>query len=447
MIANTIVRIALGLALLALFNSGCDSSSGGSGTDGDSYSDTDTDSDSDSDSDGDSDSDTDFYVLYAPLQGNTTYLMDSAGNTAHSWACDCGAGNHAGYLLENGNLLRPGQVQNNDFAGGGGGGKIQEIDWDGNVVWEFSYSNSDHYAHHDIEPMPNGNILAIAWEVKTAAEAEQAGRDSNEEVWPDHIIEIEPSGSSNGTIVWEWHAWDHLIQDHDSSKDNYGVVAEHPEKIDVNAGESGPGPGGGDWLHLNGVGYNPELDQIVFSSHFLHEIYVIDHDTTTTEAAGQAGDLLYRWGNPANYDAGNSSAQMFYVVHNGQWIDEGLPGAGNFLAFNNGDGRPTGNWSSADEIASPVNGSGDYGIDALATGEAFGPADLYWTYSDGASFYSNHISSAQRLSTGDTLICEGTSGAFHLVTEDGNEIWSESPSDEVARALLYFADYPGLSEL
>src|SRR5207248_2769403 len=42
-----------------------------------------------------------------------------------------------------------------------------------------------------------------------------------------------------GEIVWEWHAWDHLIQEFDPQKANYGVVADHPERVDINFAGAG----------------------------------------------------------------------------------------------------------------------------------------------------------------------------------------------------------------
>ena len=59
------------------------------------------------------------------------------------------------------------------------------------------------------------------------------------------------------------------------------------------------------------------LDQIVLSNHNLSEIWIIDHSTTTLEAAshsggnsGKGGDLLYRWGNPQAYDQGTGADQL-----------------------------------------------------------------------------------------------------------------------------------------
>ncbi len=87
-------------------------------------------------------------------------------------------------------------------------------------------------------------------------------------------------------IVWEWYAWDHLIQDYNASKENYGVVGDHPELIDINYGISSSLS---DWLHANSIDYNEKFDQILISVHNFNEIWVIDHSTTLEEAAGHTG--------------------------------------------------------------------------------------------------------------------------------------------------------------
>ena len=150
---------------------------------------------------------------------------------------------------------------------------------------------------------------------------------------PDHIIEVQPTGQTSGDIIWEWHAWDHLIQNYDSSKANYGVVGDHPELIDINFGEFYLSTD--DWMHTNSIDYNPQFDQILISVHNFDEIWVIDHSTTTEEAAGHSGgnsgkggDLLYRWGNPESYDAGTASDQKLFGQHDTQWIKPDYPGAG-----------------------------------------------------------------------------------------------------------------------
>jgi hypothetical protein len=397
------------------------------------------------------------YTLFAPLRSTTTYLIDMQGHLVHSWQSDAPPGN-AVYLLENGHLLRSEQIRGNPtFHGGGLGGRIREYAWDGDLVWEYVYADERHMQHHDLEPLPNGNVLLIAWERKSRQEAIAAGRDPGRlgpvGLWPDHIVEVKPSRPRVGTIVWEWHVWDHLIQDHDPTKANYGVVADHPELIDINfdgrsapltaeeqrrlealgyaVPPSGPQPQDfhPDWNHTNSVAYNAELDQIALSVLGFNEIWVIDHSTTTEEATGhtggrygKGGDLLYRWGNPRAYRAGSAADQQLFAQHDARWVPRGFPGAGNLLVFNNGLRRPEGECSSVDEIRPPIDGEGRYD---LRVGDAFGPAKPAWTYTaqPKPSFFAGHISGAQRLPNGNTLICSGEEGRFFEVDRRGRTVW------------------------
>ena len=375
------------------------------------------------------------YTLFAPIPSRVTYLIDNHGKLVHSWASDYRPG-QAAYLLESGSLLRAAQWAPGPsrFNAGGQGGRIEEFAWDGTLLWEFDYSSDQVRQHHDFERLPNGNVLLIAWEYKSYAECVAAGRStamlSDLELWPDHIVEIEPAGASGGGIVWEWHAWDHLVQDYDPSKENYGVVTDHPELIDLNFSAVGPaGAGKADWLHINAVDYSEEFDQIILSVHNFSEIWVIDHSTTTEEAAGhtggnsgKGGDLLYRWGNPLAYDRGVTGDQKLFLQHDSQWIESGLAGEGNILIFNNGGGRPGDDHSTVDEIVPPVDEFGDY---ALTAGSAYGPGSAVWSYAaaNPTDFYGQNTSGAQRLPGGNTLICDGPHGTFFEVTAAGQTVW------------------------
>ena len=386
------------------------------------------------------------YSLFAPMGETTTYLIDEAGNTAFSWHSTYRPG-LAVYLLENGNLLRTGNTNSTNFNVGGAGGIVQEIAPNGAVTWSFEYDNAQGRLHHDIEPLPNGHVLMIAWELKTQQEALAAGRNPNlltdGELWPDTIIEVDPGTND---IVWEWHVWDHLVQDYDATKTNYGVVADHPERINLNYRGTGGKPGGADWTHINSIDYNADFDQILLSVHNFSEIWVIDHSTTTAEAAshsggnsGLGGDLLYRWGNPQAHNAGSASDQQLFVQHDAAWIPAGYPGAGHILIFNNGNGRPGGNYSSVDEIVPPVDNTGNY------TG--YGPTAPVWSYTatTPTDFYATNISGAQRLPNGNTLICDGPDGYFFEVTTAGNVVWSFGYGNQaIFRVTRYGSDYAGL---
>ncbi len=398
------------------------------------------------------------YTLLAPTNSTATYLIDLQGRVVQSWKSDCQPGLSA-YLLENGHLLRTGQIRTPPFFGGGTGGRIQEFTWDGKLVWDFTYSSDTQLPNHDICKLPNGNVLMIVWEKKLPRDALVAGR-RPETVGRDHLLadcllEVQPTGPKSGKIVWEWHSWDHLIQDFDPQKANYGDPGAHPELLDLNFGSATiaamvarpeeleklrsigyigaagrrPQAAQPDWLHINSVAYNADLDQIMLSVYEFSEIWIIDHGTSTAEAAahegghhGRGGDLLYRWGNPRAYRAGTVKDQKLFGQHNAHWIGKGLPGEGHALIFNNGMQRTGGAYSTVDEIELPGDGHGHY---EHRPGQPFGPERPIWSY--GAprriDFYAPFISGAQRLRSGNTLICSGTNGTVFEVTPKGEIVW------------------------
>jgi hypothetical protein len=388
------------------------------------------------------------YVLFAPLQSQVTYLMTLDGQLVHSWRADSNP-TLSVYLLPNGVLLRPRSLGQGAFpTGGGNGGRVEELDWDGHVVWAFEYFGIDHQQHHDVRYMPNGHVLMLAWEKRTGAEAVAAGRDpetipANDEVWVDTIVEVDPLANA---IVWTWRAWDHLVPPGASP-------ADRPELIDPNAYAVASSS---DWTHANAVDYNQQLDQVMVSVRNHSEIWVIDHSTTTDEAQshaggrhGHGGDLIFRWGNPGAYGLPAPAQQQLFGQHNAHWIEAGLPGAGDVLIFDNGDSvlRP---YSTAVQIAPTVLGDGSYAYDPQL---GFAPASPNWQYvaDPPTSFFASYISSAQRLASGDTLLCDGPGGHFVEVTSAGQTVWSYLVTDTngaspvtVFRATRYEGDYGGL---
>ncbi len=403
------------------------------------------------------------YTVVAPLRSTSTYLVDMEGEVVHEWESEY-TPTFGLHLLANGNLLRAGHDPSNPhFEVGGQGGIVQEIAWDGKVVWEFMYSNRHHVQHHDIEPMPNGNVMLLAWERKTTREGLMAGRDpkllAGTGLWPEHLVEIRPLRPKGGEIVWEWHLWDHLIQDRDPRLRSFGKVEEHPELVNIN-GDSGhrresdeelsqlralgyivDSPSAtdrqndsanqkSDWNHANSVSFNPGLDQIALSVLRFSEIWIIDHSTTTEEAAGHSGgtggrggDLLYRYGNPQTYlGAGFADQQRLFNQHDARWIPDGWPGAGNLTVFNNGRGRPDGEYSSVDEIRLPRNGHGRF---ESKDGASFAAAEQVWSFagSNTARIFSEHISGAERLPNGNTLVCIGEHGRIFEITPKFEIVW------------------------
>lgn len=403
------------------------------------------------------------YTLVQTLTAMDTDLIDLEGRVVHRWSSSYKLGGGA-YIQANGNLLRTCILPRNPFnsACPGLSGAAEILDWEGNQLWSYELATSERTLHHDITILPNGNILMIGVEEKGREEQIAIGRDParmrHDTMWFDYIIELKPTGKSGGEIVWEWHMWDHLIQDFDKTKKNYGVVADHPEKIDINFIEENilarggnatmarlqslgyVGGSGGpvdpraslpDWTHANSIAYNAKLDQIVLSVRGPGELWVLDHSTTKEEAAtakggkhGKGGSLLYRWGNPQAYQRGAPQDQQFFGQHDVHWIDEGLPGAGNIILFNNGDNRKDGAYSSIEEIKPPVKADGSYEIE---DGAAYGPEKPVWRYvaEPKESFFSQFLSGVQRLPNGNTLICAGMSAELTEVTPAGKTVWNK----------------------
>ncbi len=369
----------------------------------------------------------DGYILFAPTRSDTTYLIDKCGKKINEWSSTYNPGLSV-YLLSNGNLLRSGFVQNPWFTGPGGAMEI--YNWDDSLIWSYVMCDSMAMQNHDIYPMPNGNIMVVIWEKHTAADAINMGRNPNflgTSLWCAKIVEIEPVGSNQATIFWEWDLWDHLVQHFDMNKSNYAVIEDHPELLNINF--SNGNPFSPDWTHMNAVAYNEALDQIVISAHTQSEIYIIDHSTTTGEAAthtggnsGKGGDFLYRWGNPMAYNRGLPSDQRLFSQHSPYWIPAGYKDANKIMIFNNGVNRPASNYSSVDIIAPPMDSLGNYIIDPVL---AFGPVDPEWSYvaQVPGDFYSGIMGGSERLSNGNTLICESTKGNFFEVDSADNIVW------------------------
>jgi hypothetical protein len=388
-------------------------------------------------------------ILFSPIASTSVYLMSLDGQKLHEWKTDEPPG-YSVYLLPDGKLLRAGSLDERPLstAAGSNGGRVEMLDWDGQVVWSFDYATREGQQHHDVYWMPNnGHVLMVAWETRSAAEALAAGRRPETippegELWVDKIVEVDPA---TNRVVWEWRVWDHLVPPGAAPHD-------HPGLIDPNYVT--PGTSGVDWTHANAVAYDPALDQVILSVRNFSELWVIDHSTTTAEAAGhvggrlgRGGDLVYRWGNPPAYGRLHLPQQLF-GQHNTYWVGTGLSGAGHILAFNNGDvnDRP---YSTVVELETPVRSDGSY---TYEPGGGYAPATPVWEYRPATPFFAPIISGAQRLPNGNTLVTDGPAGRFFEVTPEGQTVWSQVVTDTnggtgylVFRAVRYEAGYSGLA--
>lgn len=363
------------------------------------------------------------YILFAPLHSKTTYLIDKCGKQVHSWKSAYAPGQSA-YLLKNGDLFRCANDSNTTFKGGG---RIEKFDWNNKLIWSYVISDTNQCQHHDICPLPNGNILLLVWEKISKQQAIAAGR--NPEflgscLWSEKIIELKPVGKNKAKKVWEWRVWEHLVQDLDSTKVNFGNVEKNRQLININfLATNEP-----DWLHFNSIAYNAKLKQIMVSNRNFSELFIIEHGSdivTTAQHEGgkynKGGDLLYRYGNPMAYKTGILKDQILYGQHNAHWIEPGLKDEGKILLFNNGMGRREENYSSIEIISPPVDSTGNYGPT-----EKTSRIRYYSEYENeeiGGVFFSPNVSSAQRLSNGNILVCSGSTGQFCEIDENKKVVW------------------------
>lgn len=399
------------------------------------------------------------FTLFSPNFSFNTYLIDNCGRVVNEWNANYRPGLSV-YLLEDGTLMRTGRGGNNFFTAGGVGGVIEHFDWNNNLLWSYSHSSSTYVQHHDIAVMPNGNILLISFEKKNLIECIDQGRNpallNDNELWPEMVLEIQPVGTDSGIVVWEWHMWDHLIQDFDNTKLNYGVVKEHPELFNINYTTNG----NDDWAHANSIDYNPQRDEIVISSRSFNELWIIDHSTSIAEAAGhtggnkgKGGDVLYRWGNNTTFNGPVSGAALD-GQHDIEWIPPGLKDEGALMIFDNGNIR---GYSSI-KIVKPLVDINDNYI--LQSDTTFGPNIADWEYiaTNPTDFYSGTLSGTNRLANGNIMMCEGTSGRFTEIDTLNNIVWqyinpmtNSGPTNQgdpllgvntVFKSIKYDASYP-----
>ncbi len=331
------------------------------------------------------------FTLFSPLQIPVAYLMGMRGEVVHRWNLDAPTGNY-GYLLPSGNLLAAVKTETGPKGLSAQGGRIQELDWDGNLAWEYV----DHYQHHDFRRCANGNTVYLGWELLSAEAAGRVkggvpGSEHEDGIWGDYLREVTPAGET----VWEWHAEEHMrIED-------YPICPICPRA---------------EFAHPNTV-FPLENGDMMVSWRHNHLIAIIDR------ASGK-----FAW---------EKCDPMLGHQHDVQMLPNG-----NILLFVNGAHAPKTRGSTVVEF----NKDSD---------------EVIWEYKGRPlhTFNSTFISGAQRLDSGNTLICEGQWGRIFEVTEAGNIVWeyisphfasADDPSptagtNAVFRAYRYAPDSPEIN--
>ena len=384
------------------------------------------------------------YTLFK-ISGEDTYLIDNCGEVVHTWDNTGGLFNHP-KLLPNGNI-----IYMNDF-------EIWELNWEGDELNSIKLDQSGIEGlryRYEVIKLENGNYLSVGRLSKSAEELDDLGFDLtlNNPVQTDVVVEID---SASGSVVWLWDIADHMIQERDTSKGNFGSISDHPELLNADAIYRFDWTGEESFM-INGIDYHPELDQIALSVRKMSEVIIIDHSTTTEEAQGSAGgnsgkggDILYRWGNPQNYNRGTESDRFLFFQHNPKWILEG-PNKNKLTCFNNGLDRDgsgfQSTYSQAPIINTPINAAGQY---ELADNTAFLPSTPEIVYSGdnpNSAFYSPYTSGANVYANGNVFISEGVNARLLEVNLEGEVVWEYKvpANDYLFRAEKYPSAYPAFA--
>lgn len=368
-----------------------------------------------------------------------TCLLGPDGAVVQTWS---GVGSpYAAFLTDSATVL---------YGTGSGTGpgapykSIAEVAWDGtskNNTWTWT-SPTTGTLHHAFATMPNGHWLAIGYEYLTNAQIMSAMGVSSLSytgtAYNEHVLEYDPATK---TVVWEWDA-----------KKHFSATA-NPHKINVtkwSSGSSGPGGGSsGDVLHFNSVAYDPVRDVVLVSAHMLNEILVIDHSTTTAQAATDAGgnfkkggQILFRWGAPTNY--GGTGSTICNVVHGGNVVPKGYANEGNYLFFCNSDNGVLNSSakgiSAAYEIQPVVADTGF----VLSNG-TYGATVAFNFFKSGYTS-SGNFGFVQALPNGNRFVSFSKSGKMAEISEGAIVLEYSGASSERFRASRYPLTYKGLSK-
>lgn len=236
----------------------------------------------------------------------------------------------------------------------------------------------------------------------------------------DRIVIVDKKGK----IIFDWKASEHV--------DEFKNLLDNPDvkrRLNNTEGEFGkPREGleynGFDWFHINCASWlGPNKwydagdkrfhpDNIIADSRETSHMFIIDHKT---------GKIVWQVAPP--FIGEDADIGAVYGVHHTHMIPKGLPGEGNILIYDNG-----GTTSYHKELLPPRYYSRVVEYDPVTKKKVWEYSHLTaskqpWQLFGDKFFFSAHISSAQRLPNGNTLICEGSACRIFEVTRDYKIVW------------------------
>jgi hypothetical protein len=346
------------------------------------------------------------YLVAAEVGGIVREMGARRGRVVHRWQFDDYFPWY-GRLLPNGNLFMRATVKGlpppvpvkfgeehpplaeHVRRMAGGSTHLLEVDWDGNVVWEF-YHPDYSLLHHDQRKLPNGNYLGLAYRLRDVPSIAPFP------VKDDIIFEVTPEGQ----VVWEWSTVDHFDQlgFDEAARSIMGDPDAFPYNEKV-----------GDLFHTNSIQPLPEnkfFDRgkdrfrpgnILVSQRNTNIIFIIDRET---------GDVVWKMGPRDGFTIGQHDPNM---------IEKGLKGAGNILVFDNGGrgGYPPERYRPYTRVIeiNPAKREIVWEYDAESSG------------APRAAFFTEFTGNARRLPNDNTMITESSWGRVFEVDREGTVVW------------------------
>jgi len=378
---------------------------------------------------------------YTLFLGEKLFLANNCGEKVHSW--DFISPSYHVKLLPNGNIVYITSFTN----------MIIEKNWNDEIVNIVSPADPKISLEYEVIVTPENNYLCVGRYDYTQEEFIATGYNTDSIGNSSHVDIIVEIDRNSGETLWLWDIMDHVIQERSDTIPNFGSVVDQPELLNLDAISTLDWQSGEAFM-INGFDYNPDLDQIVCSLRKMGEIVIIDHSTTTEEAAshvggnsGKGGDILYRWGNPKNYHQGTLEDQQLFYQHNPNWIKHGEH-AGGIVIYDNGTDRPGitygYDYSTVPIIVPPILGDNSY---VLAPNTAFEPAvpsNLFSGDDPDNGFVSRFMSGAKVLENGNSFVTIAQDSRVLEFQPDGTLAWDYhlATGEWVFRAEKYSEDYP-----
>jgi hypothetical protein len=252
-------------------------------------------------------------------------------------------------------LYSPVQLANGNLVYLIGDLGVEEITPDGRLVRRVQIESAR--PHHDLIVLDEQRLLVLGIEERTIDYSRVGGR-PNQLVRGDALLLVDVE---SGKYQRVWSTFDAL--DPTEAAPRSGSSDDDGEEDDDF-----------DWTHSNSLYIGPR-GKLVISVRWLNQIISLSPDLKTVEWKLGGVDSSFSFPDPSD---------RFYAPHSASELP-----SGNILLFDNGNGRPEESYSRALELA--------LDFDAMS-------ARKVWEYRHQPDLYSNQLSNATRLPSGNTLV-------------------------------------------